>query len=163
MGCLTRFHLERSVRRMLPSSSASPKHATRCTPKPALWLGVQEGLLAAKEAFHAGRTDEAEKMLHTVLEFAPLEPKAWAWLGRVAQLKGDETEGLVYLKKAEALIRNQHEITVHTPISRQLAMLLWQQGEKGQAQAMLIALLEQSPEDATLLLLSKQWGQAVCR
>ena len=148
---------------MLSSSRASPKRVARSSPNPRLWLGVSEGLQATKEALDAGQWQHAEAILRELLEFASADPKVWAWLGRVLEVQGRESEAKPCFEKAGALIQNQHEMSLASPASLALAKLLWQQHEKKGARLMLATLLSRTPDDDVLLQLSKQWSQATCR
>lgn len=154
---LTRLPMPRSLARMLTASTASPKLGVKATPKPDNWTGVAQGLAAAKKAFQAQSLHKAEAILQEVLEFAPAEAKAWAWLGHIKQLQGHQSKAMQYFRKAKRLLATNANQEKQMPASLPLARLLWQQGEYESARAMLALLLQAKPDDEALLRLSKVW------
>jgi len=143
---------------MLAASSSAP-NSPRSTPKPSNWRGVAEGLVAAKRAFTSHELDTAEEILREVLEFAPAETKAWAWLGKVLLDKGDETEAEACFERARQLLKKKNAPAAAKPAaSATLARLLWQQGDHDTARSMLAVLLIQRPDDAELHKLKASWA-----
>jgi len=143
---------------MLAASNDSPKPRPNHSPKPDNWHGVGEGLQLAKKAFHTNDLNLAASILHEILELAPNEAKAWAWLGRIQQLQGQHTTAAEYFKKAEALLQNKPSHANEAPASLALAHLLWKQGEQHSARSMLSLLLAKQPNNTDLLQLSNTWG-----
>ena len=143
---------------MLAASNDSPKSRPKPSPKPSNWYGVGEGLQLAKKAFHANDLALAEDILNEILELAPNEAKAWAWCGRIQQLRGHHSTAVQYFKKAENLLQKKPHDTNETPSSLPLAHLLWQQGEEHSARSMLSLLLAKEPNNTDLLQLSNTWG-----
>ncbi|MDX8402050.1 MAG: tetratricopeptide repeat protein [Mariprofundaceae bacterium] len=148
---------------MLAASSGPPNHAvsgeSRSAPRPGNWRGVDAGLAAAKAAFHAGKLEVCEAVLREVLEFAPAEARAWAWLGKVLEVGGREGEAHDCYARARALlVRAGKRRTASPPASIGLARLLWRQGEKDAARAMLAVLLVRDPEDPRLKALKEDWS-----
>ncbi|HXH73167.1 MAG TPA: tetratricopeptide repeat protein [Mariprofundaceae bacterium] len=141
---------------MLAASSSAP-NSPRPTPKPTNWRGVTAGLAEAKRLFLAGDLDQAEAHLREVLEFAPAEAKAWAWLGKVLLDKGLEGEAEECLSRARQLLAKQNSATDKPAASATLARLLWQQGDRKTARSMLAVLLMQRPDDAELHELKAKW------
>jgi len=142
---------------MLAASSSAP-NSPRSTPKPSNWRGVAEGLAAAKRVFASRELDTAEEILREVLEFAPAETKAWAWLGKVLLDKGDEAEAEACFERARQLLKKKSAPTTAKPAaSATLARLLWQQGDRDTARSMLALLLIQRPDDAELHRLKERW------
>ena len=144
---------------MLTASASTPnmqRRKTRIAPKPDNWHGVSTGLQLAKQAFQNKRLEEAEIILREVLELAPDETKAWAWLSKVLQQLGNNTEANQCLNQAKTLLL-YGKVDVKTPVSKTLAKILWQQGDHKTARAMLSILLLQSPDDAQLKTWQKDW------
>jgi predicted Zn-dependent protease len=141
---------------MLAASTASPNPEIKTTPKPQNWHGVSQGLAKAKQAFQNKEWKTAETILLEVLEFAPTEAKAWAWLGRIMELQNQHEKASDFFQKAESILRKQRGTTVE-PASLPLAKILWQQGAKEDAKAMLNTLLLEKQDDEGLLTLSKLW------
>lgn len=152
--------MPRRLARMLAASTASPNPSAKITPKPDNWSGVAQGFLAAKEAFQARSLQEAEGILLEILEFAPAEPKAWAWLGHIVQSQGQQEKAKEHFQKAKSLLNRSRQQQPEKVSSLPLARILWQQGELGLARSMLATLLSDKPNDDTLLQLSVTWGES---
>jgi len=144
---------------MLAASTASPNPSVKITPKPENWSGVTQGLIAAKEAFQTHSLQEAENILLEILEFAPAEPKAWAWLGHIQQSQGQEKKAVQHFQKAKSLIAKKHQQQAEEANTLPLARILWKQGEHQAARSMLTVLLSAKPEDEVLLQLSAAWEE----
>jgi len=142
---------------MLAVTKVSPKHAIRSAPKPGNWQGVAHGLRVAKQDFRAGNMASAEQTLRDVLELAPDETRAWAWLGKVMDHMGRQEQAAQYFKKAMALLKT-NKLKPGMPISKPLARISWQQGDRGTARAMLSILLLQTPDDPQL----RDWQHTWC-
>lgn len=141
---------------MLAASSSAP-NSPRPTPKPTNWRGVAAGLAEAKRLFRAGDLEQAEAHLREVLEFAPAETRAWAWLGKVLLDRGQNAEAEECLSRARQLLSRQNSTTDKPAASATLAKLLWQQGDRKTARSMLAVLLMQRPDDADLHELKVKW------
>lgn len=139
---------------MVTASEAAPKPF----PKPENWHGVGEGMARAAAMLARGEYAEASNLLREVLEFAPVEAKAWHMLGRALQQLGDHEEALRCFKTAESCYQG-HSRTASAPASLRLAKMLWQQGERVEAQEMLQALIVEKPGDAALQQLQDEWQQ----
>ncbi len=122
---------------------------------------MAEGLAHANEALQRGNSDEAEVILHEVLEFAPNEARAWHSMGKLRQQQGKHQEALDCFEKASRLYEhgaeNSNKPQGKLPISRKLAKLLWQQGEKDAALAMLAVLMIRHPDDEALQAMKDSW------
>jgi len=156
---LTHLPKPRRLARMLTASTASPNPNAQTTPKPENWSGVTQGFKAAKKAFHAHALPEAEKILLEILEFAPVEPKAWAWLGHILKSQGQPEEAEKHFQKAKQLLVKKQQHQEKEAASLPLARILWQQGEHEEARSMLKTLLSAKPADKVLLQLSATWGE----
>lgn len=104
-----------------------------------------------------GEYAEASDLLREILEFAPVEAKAWHMLGRALQQQGEHEEALHCFRRAESCYQG-HSRTTATPASLRLAKMLWQQGECAEARAMLQALIAEKPGDTALQALLHEWG-----
>ncbi|PCI45588.1 MAG: hypothetical protein COB41_01135 [Proteobacteria bacterium] len=144
---------------MLAASTASPNPSVKTAPKPENWSGVAQGFIAAKKAFQTHSLQEAENILLGILEFAPAEPKVWAWLGHILQSQGDQEKAEQHFQKAKSLISRSHQQQSEEASSLPLARILWQQGERQSARSMLAGLLVTKPEDEMLLQLSAAWEE----
>jgi len=142
---------------MLPASGPAP-NSSRQTPKPANWLGVADGLAAARQAVAEGRLPYAERILREVLEFAPAEAGAWQGLAEVLQARGKPDEAMVCMEKATKLQASRHEDKAPAASAR-LARILWSQGERDAARAMLAILMMKNPDDEALLALKQAWTE----
>lgn len=141
---------------MLAASSSAP-NSPRSTPKPSNWRGVANGLAEAKRAFLSGDLEQAETILREVLEFAPSEAKAWAWLGKVLQEKSLSSEAETCFSQARQLLTRHRKTQDKPAASATLARMLWQQGDRAAARNMLALLLMQKPEDPELCKLKSEW------
>lgn len=103
---------------------------------------------------------EAEQILRDVIEFAPEEAKAWAWLGKILLLQQQREEAGNCFKRAESLLsRNlSKKIAPETPVSKPLAKIFWQQGDTDTALEMLSVLLLKNPGDDELKSWQKSWA-----
>ncbi len=144
---------------MLAASTASPNPSVKIAPKPENWSGVAQGFIAAKKAFHTRSMQEAESILLEILEFAPAEPKAWAWLGHILQSQGQQKKAEQHFQKAKTLLTRNHKPQPEEASSLPLARILWQQGESQSARSMLASLLSVKPTDERLLQLSAAWEE----
>ncbi|MDQ6956653.1 MAG: hypothetical protein Q9M21_05585 [Mariprofundaceae bacterium] len=144
---------------MLAASTASPNPSAKTTPKPESWSGVAQGFTAAKKAFQTHSLQEAESILLEILEFAPTEPKAWAWLGHILQAQDQQEKATEHFQKAKSLLSKSNKQQPREVSSLPLARILWQQGESELARAMLATLLCAKPNDEVLLQLSVTWGE----
>jgi tetratricopeptide (TPR) repeat protein len=125
-------------------------------PTPQNWRGVSQGLKDAKVLLHLGFFAKAEDELLQLLEFAPMEGKAWHLLGRCHQEQGRHDKALECFERAAFCYKaNQGGET--PPASARLARLMWDQGEKDEARCMLDTLLMQQPENASLLAMRQEW------
>lgn len=142
---------------MLTASGPTP-NSPRQTPKPANWLGVADGLAAARQAVEQGKLPYAERILREVLEFAPAEAEAWQCLAEVLQARGRPDEAMACIEKAIKLQQSGRE--AKTPAaSARLARILWSQGEKDAARAMLAVLMMKNPDDEILQSLKHAWTE----
>ena len=144
-----------SVSRMLAASDSAP-NSHQQTPRPGNWRGVSEGMSAAHQAAIDGRFEDAETLLLELLEFAPVEIRAWKLLAKVQRQLGHIEQGIRSATRALQLQNNP--LSDEAPISITLARLLWEQHEYEEAKAMLQALIAEQPEHAELLTLQQQWN-----
>ena len=151
--------MPRRLARMLTASTASPNPNPRITPKPESWSGVAQGFAAAKKAFRTDSLQDAENILLEVLEFAPSEAKAWAWLGHILKVQGKQEKANQHFQKAKLLLTKKHQQQPEKALSLPLARILWKQGEQQTARSMLKTLLLAKPTDKILLQLSTAWGK----
>jgi tetratricopeptide (TPR) repeat protein len=138
-----------------PGEQASPL-TDRLPPRPQNWCGVGEGLKDATSLLHQHLYTQAEDTLLQLLEFAPMEGKAWHLLGRSHQAQGRHAKALECFERADCCYRNRNA-NDEAPASSRLARLLWDQGDEDGARAMLGQLMLHQPDDAELLALHKQW------
>jgi len=125
-------------------------------PTPLNWRGVSQGLSDAKVLLHLGFFAKAEDSLLQLLEFAPMEGKAWHLLGRCHQEQERHAKALECFERAACCYKTHQGIET-PPASARLARLMWNQGEKDEARAMLDMLLMQQPDDASLLAMRQKW------
>jgi len=133
--------------------------ASRAAPKPANWQGVAEGLSEAQKQLHQGEYGKAQNVLRDVLEFAPVEAKAWHLLGRALQSDGDHEAALDCFSTAATLYGNRVPGHERRPASIRLSKLLWEQGDRLGAQTMLDALMLEKPDAEELLELQAIWQE----
>lgn len=153
---MTRKNPPRSLMRMLSASDSVP-NSRRSASIPENWKGVVAGLKEAKRSYRDGRLEHAEKVLREVLEFAPAEAKAWAWLGKVLESMGKGAAAKDCLNRARILLVLESRRKNEHPASLRLARLLWDQGDRNAAREMLAMLLSRRPDDASLLALKREW------
>lgn len=103
---------------------------------------------------------QAEDELLQLLEFAPMEGKAWHMLGRCHQIQNRHTKALECFERAACCYNSQNRPEDTPPASSRLARLLWEQGEHAAARTMLALLLNRRPDDEVLLELRKSWSAA---
>jgi len=140
------------MRSMLSSNASAPKRV----PRPQNWPGVAEGLAEAERFLQQGDWKAAERLLREVVEFAPREPRAWRLLAAVWRAQGKDADAQMAQARAERLARQAEARGM--PVSRRLAELLWRQGEKEAARAMIAVLLLRDPEDEALRRLARDWS-----
>ncbi len=163
----------RSVAVMLAASDSTPNPSPQVSPqqtgpqqtapniavvKPDGWCGVDQGLKDARSLMHEKYLVHAEDVLLQLLEFAPMEGKAWHMLGRCHQTQQRHSKALECFERAACCYRNQN-MADQPPASAAIAQLLWNQGEKTQAEAMLDALLATRPDDAKLQAMRATWHE----
>jgi len=134
---------------------ASPP-AHRLPPTPQNWRGVGEGLKDAATLFRHHLYAQAEDELLQLLEFAPMEGKAWHLLGRSHQAQERHAKALECFERADYCYRNRNRNDA-PPASSRLARLLWDQGDTDAARAMLKQLLIRQPDNAELLAMQENW------
>jgi len=133
--------------------------ASRPVPKPAIWQGVAEGLSEAQRQLHQGEYGKAQNVLRDILEFAPVEAKAWHLLGRALQSGGEHGDALECFHTAASLYGSRSPGNEKQPVSIRLARLLWDQGDRLGAQTMLDALMLEKSDDEELLKLQAIWQE----
>lgn len=146
---------------MLPASSSAPNRQKstppKAAPKPSNWRGVAAGIADAQQAILSGNIAHAIHALKEVLEFAPHEPQAWELLGEILRQQGQDEKAKRCFAKLDTIRQKQTQQSIQPPLSRRLAQLHWQQGDKESALAMLAVLLIRQPNDPHLLDLRHQW------
>ena len=140
-----------------PKSEKSPSGAASA-PTPTNWKGVRHGLSHAKECLKAQKLQQAETLIREVLEFAPREPRAWDMLSLLHQMQGRHDEAAKCRDKAAKLLTWETDSYKQPAASMQLAKLLWKQGDRETARAMLAVLLMRRPGDTRLQALRDSWG-----
>lgn len=143
---------------------ASPATQTfRALPTPENWRGVGQGLSDASGLLRLRLYAQAEDELLQLLEFAPMEGKAWHMLGRCHQIQGRHAKALECFERAACCYNTRGLQGDAQPASARLARLLWDQGEASAARDMLAQLLAERPGDAALLGMQNEWlgAQAV--
>jgi tetratricopeptide (TPR) repeat protein len=128
----------------------------RVLPTPQNWRGVAQGLKDARTLLHLHLYAKAEDALLQLLEFAPMEGKAWHLLGRCHQEQQRHAKALECFERA-ACCYNNHKDSDTPPASARLARLMWDQGEEDVARSMLDQLLIRQPADASLLAMRQEW------
>jgi len=139
-----------------PSPQAAPEQTA--VAKPDSWRGVEQGLQDATALMREKAHAQTEDVLLQILEFAPMEGKAWHMLGRCHQTQQRHDKALECFERAANCYRNQ-DTTNQAPASAAIAQLLWNQGEKKQAEAMLNTLLTNRPDDAKLQAMRAVWDE----
>lgn len=134
---------------------ASPQ-AQGLPPTPQNWRGVGEGLKDANDFLHQRLYAQAEDALLQLLEFAPMEGKAWHLLGRSHQAQGRHAKALECFERADCCYQNKNT-KIEPPASLRLAHLLWDQGDAEAARSMLDQLLIRQPDDDELLAMQEHW------
>lgn len=119
---------------------------------------MRHGLAHAENCLAAQELDAAEALIREVLEFAPAEVRAWEMLARLHQMRGAEDDASLCLEKA-ARLRASTGTVKRPAASVHLAKLLWQQGERDTARAMLAILMLRRPEDERLNALRNAWTE----
>lgn len=147
---------------MLTASNDGPKPEENpakaaAAPTPENWKGVRHGLTHAKQCLQAKQLEQAEALIHEVLEFAPREPRAWDMLALLRQLQGHHDEAAKCRDKAEKLLKWETDSYKQPPATVHLAKLLWKQGDKDTARAMLAVLMMRRPGDERLQALRDSW------
>jgi len=143
---------------MLSASEPAPNiepHQQISMPRPGNWRGVSDGMQSAREAVRQQRYEQAEQILLELLEFAPVEIKAWKLLARVQRQLGHIEAGIKSATRALELQNNP--LPEEPPASITLARLLWEQQEYEAAREMLAELIAQQPENESLRALQLQW------
>ncbi len=143
---------------MLTASQPTPKPAPSSIPGPENWPGVSESIAEADRLLRQGEPSGAENILRQALEFAPMEGRAWHLLGKVLQAGGRHVEALDCFSRAESCYGRGRD-GPEPPASVRLARLLWAQGEKEEARAMLAILAPRHPDDERLRQLRDEWTQ----
>jgi len=131
------------------------------SPNPTNWPGVRKGLENAAHDFHRKDYHQARAELQQILEFAPMESRAWQLLGRVMQAMGEHEQALKAFRNAVDLYESEGVDQSRQPAtSLALAKLLWQQGDRDLARSMLDRMI--APEksvDPRILELRQAWGE----
>ncbi len=143
---------------MLAASASTPnitQSSRQSNTSPGSWHGVAEGMDSAKEAIRQGDLAQAEVILTELLEFAPVEIKAWKLLAKTQRHLGHIEAGISSAKRALQLQNTDIEALPLASIT--IARLLWQQHEYDDARAMIALLIEQQPDNAVWLELQYQW------
>ncbi len=139
-----------------PNNLQSPSHSTIPTPKN--WRGVKVCMEEAERAVIAGKLQQAESILIEMLEFAPSEYSGWKRLAHIQRDLGKIHAGIASARQALQLQqREKSQPVTRSPASLTLAKLHWQQGEREEALTMLATLLQQQPQNETLIQLKQQW------
>ncbi len=136
---------------------SSPDYGPEHAPRPQNWQGVESGLAEASSLFRRNKLSRAEKVMRQVLEFAPMEGRAWHVLGRILQTSGRHAEALDCFASAESCY-GRNGCDQRSPASVRLAHLLWNQGEYGEARVMLGALMARDPDNGGLRQLREAWS-----
>lgn len=93
---------------------------------------------------HTTRYEEAQSLIEKALSFSPNDPATIDSLGWVLYRRGLHTEALAHLRQAASLLPDA-EIAAH------LGEVLWVNGERDEARAILAEALEDSPSHPVLL------------
>lgn len=124
-------------------------------PTPANWQGVRVGLESAMHHFRRSEYHQARLQLEGILEFAPMEARAWHMLGKVMQALGDHERALQYFHRASGLYDPIASDEKGEIASVTLAKLLWKQGDREAASSMLDKLLEQGEDEQEIRKLTR--------
>ncbi len=145
---------------MLAASASTPNtiHASNShTATSTGWHGVAEGMDSAKRAIRNGDLAQAELILTELLNFAPVEIRAWKLLAKTQRHLGHIEEGI---NSAHRALQLQNTNIEDVPLaSVTIARLLWQQHEYDYARQMIASLLEQQSDNEELLELQQQWNR----
>jgi len=145
---------------MLAASASTPnttQDSNSHTATPAGWHGVAEGMESAKVAIRNGDLPQAELILTELLNFAPVEVRAWKLLAKTQRHLGHIEEGI---NSAHRALQLQNTKIEDVPlVSITIAKLLWEQHEYDYARQMIASLLEQQSDNAELLELQQQWNR----
>ncbi len=142
---------------MLAASDSAPNMQQHITiPTPGNWRGVNDGMASAREAIQQGKLEHAERTLTELLEFAPVEIKAWKLLAKVQRQLGHIEAGISSATRALQLQNNP--LPNEPPASVTVARLLWEQSEYREARQMLTMLINAQPDNIALTELQQQWN-----
>jgi len=92
-----------------------------------------------------------------------MEAAAWHLLGRALQGMAAHGRALACFQRAAELYGLQQRLNEDPPASLHLAKLLWQQGEREAALAMLKRLIARQGARKELLALLQAWEATPCR
>ncbi|MDQ6966034.1 MAG: tetratricopeptide repeat protein [Mariprofundaceae bacterium] len=134
-----------------PQDGMDASPTTRPLPTPENWRGVGQGLKDATDLLRLNLFAQAEDGLLQLLEFAPMEGKAWHLLGRCHQLQKRHGKALECFERAGCCYSTRHSDKNESPASMRIARMLWEQGETSSARAMLAQLLAEQAGDSALL------------
>jgi len=143
---------------MLAASDSAPNMQQQrpvTIPAPGNWHGVTDGMIAARNACQQGNPQQAERILTELLEFAPVEIRAWKLLAKVQRQLGHIEAGIASATRALQLQNNP--LTDEPPVSVTVARLLWEQNEYREARQMLTLLIDAQPDNGELSTLQQQW------
>ncbi|MDQ6970749.1 MAG: hypothetical protein Q9M16_09585 [Mariprofundus sp.] len=143
---------------MLAASASTPnitQASHQSSPAAGNWHGVSEAMDAARQAIQRADLAQAENILTELLEFAPVEIKAWKLLAKTQRHLGHIEAGISSAKRALQLQNSDIEAMPLASIT--IAQLLWQQHEYDEARDMIALLIEQQPDNAEWLELQYQW------
>jgi len=143
---------------MLAASDSAPNtqpQPAMPVPVPGNWHGVSDGMATAMKAIREGNLEQAECTLMELLEFAPVEIRAWKLLARIQRQLGHIEKGITSATRALQLQNNT--LSDEPLASVTLARLLWQQSEYHEAMRMLDLLIEKKPDDTELTTLRLHW------
>lgn len=145
---------------MLAASASTPNTTQSSQPAttiPAGWHGVAEAMDSARDSINKGDLAQAELILTELLEFAPVEIKAWKLLAKTQRRLGHITAGISSARRALQLQNTDIEDLPLASVT--IAKLLWQQHEFDHAKEMIDLLLEHQADNPELLDLQQQWNR----
>jgi len=145
---------------MLAASASTPNTTQSSKPAstiPAGWHGVAEAMDSARNAINKGDLAQAELILTELLEFAPVEIKAWKLLAKTQRHLGHITAGITSAQRALQLQNTDIEDVPLASVT--IARLLWEQHEFDHAKQMVELLLEHQSDNIELLDLQQQWNR----